>query len=49
MQSGSSNVKSMLARGQLTVLNDEGRLELQPNDRLGSQLADGVITVIQVL
>ena len=49
MQSGSSNVKSMLAKGQLTVLNDEGRLELQPNDRLGSQLADGVITVIQVL
>ena len=30
-------------------MNDEGRTELQLNDRLGSNMADGVITVIQVV
>lgn len=44
-----SNLASLLNGGQLFIMNDEGRTQLKPNDRLGSHLADGVITVIQVL
>ena len=44
-----SNLASLLNGGQLFIMNDEGRAQLRPNDRLGSHLADGVITVIQVL
>jgi len=43
-----TNVASLLVGGKLFVMNDEGRTQLKPNDRLGSHLADGVITVIQV-
>lgn len=46
---GSPNVMPLLANGKLFIMNDESRKELRVNDRIGSQLADGVITVIQVL
>ncbi len=46
---GAANVNNLLTGGQLFVMNDEGRTMLKPNDRLGSHLADGVITVIQVI
>jgi len=49
VKQGEANVESMLTSGKLYVMNDEGRHELQPNDRLGSQFADGVVSVIQVL
>jgi len=49
VQKGASNVQQLLAGGQLTILNDESRSELQANDRLASPLVDGVITVIQVI
>lgn len=45
----SGNVEAMIQAGKLVILNDEGRHALRPNDRLGSSLADGVITVIQTL
>jgi len=45
---GDGNVASMLSAGDLYILNDEGRQKILPNDRLGSHIADGVITVIQV-
>lgn len=48
-ESSSGNALSLLQAGQVYVMNDESRRELQPNDRLGSQLADGVITVIRVV
>lgn len=44
-----SNLAALLSNGQLFIMNDEGRTQLKPNDRLGSHLADGVITVIQVI
>lgn len=46
---GAANVEQLLTNGQLTILNDESRRDLQPNDRLGSSLVDGVLTVIQVV
>ncbi len=42
------NVQSMLNENKVFVLNDGERRELRVNDRLGSNLADGVITVINV-
>jgi len=45
----SSNAQSLVEDGRVFVMNDVGRKALQPNDRLGSNLAEGVITVIQVL
>ena len=46
---GEPNVRQLLAKGALSILNDEARKELQPNDRLGSNLADGVLTAIRVM
>ena len=42
------NVQAMLDEQKIFVLNDNDRRELQANDRLGSNLADGVVTVISV-
>ena len=42
------NVQAMLNDQKIFVLNDSDRRELQANDRLGSNLADGVVTVISV-
>lgn len=44
-----SNVTTMLENQQLFILNDSKRSNLQLNDRLGSNHADGVINAIQVL
>jgi len=43
------NARSLLESGKLIVLNDESCREFRPNDRIGSHLADGVVTVIQVV
>lgn len=48
-QSSSGNIQELLSSGRLFILNDEGRTQLNINDRIGSNLADGVLTVIQVL
>ncbi|MFQ3245946.1 MAG: hypothetical protein ACI9SP_002595 [Arenicella sp.] len=48
-QSSSGNIDELLSSGRLFILNDEGRTQLKINDRIGSNLADGVLTVIQVL
>lgn len=42
------NIQELLNNGRLTILNDPGRTSLEPNDRLGSELADGVVSAIQV-
>lgn len=47
-QGAQGNVQQLLSSGGLFILNDEGRRELKINDRIGSNLADGVLTVIQV-
>jgi len=44
-----ANLENLLNSGKLFVLNDEGRTQVKPNDRIGSHLVDGVITVIQVI
>ncbi len=46
---GQGDVQALLESGKLFILNDEGRTQLRVNDRLGSHLADGIVTVIQVL
>jgi len=43
------NAQALLTAGKVFILNDESRQRIEPNDRLGSHLADGVITVIQVV
>ena len=43
------NAMSLIESGQLTVLGDDGRKQLRANDRLGSALVDGVLSVIQVI
>ena len=42
------NAQSLLSTGKIIVLNDESCRQFRPNDRLGSHLVDGVITVIRV-
>ena len=42
------NVQAMLDEQKIFVLNDSDRRELRANDRLGSNLADGVVAVINV-
>lgn len=44
-----ANAQTMLNQGQVFIMNDDARQQFQPNDRLGSHLADGVVTVIEVL
>lgn len=44
-----SNVASLMQEGKLFVMSDRSRQQLQIDDRLGSDMADGVITVIKVL
>lgn len=44
----SSNLEQMMVDQQLFVMGDAQRQQLQINDRIGSNLADGVITVIRV-
>ncbi|MBT8115203.1 MAG: hypothetical protein KJP04_07470 [Arenicella sp.] len=48
-QDGQPNTQSMLDSDQVFIVNAPERKNLQTNDRLGSNLADGVITVIQVV
>ena len=48
-QISTGNIHELLGSGKLFILNDEGRSQLRVNDRIASHLADGVITVIQVL
>lgn len=48
-QSASGNAQSLLEARQVFVMNDESRQQFEPNDRLGSHMADGVITVIRVV
>jgi len=43
------DVQALLESGKLFIFNDEGRTQLRVNDRIGSHLADGIVTVIQVL
>ena len=43
-----SNVKELLEKGTIFIVNDDKRKTLQPNDRLASNLADGVISAIKV-
>jgi hypothetical protein len=45
----SSNLAELLNSEKLFILNDTSRNQLQVDDRLASDLADGVITVISVL
>lgn len=46
--SEASNLANLLKSDQLFVIGDAERQALEVNDRLGSNLADGVITVISV-
>ncbi len=48
-QSPDANIEALLTAGKLFILNDESRTQLRVNDRIASHLADGVVTVIQVL
>jgi len=43
------NAQALLEKGALFVVGDESCKDFRPNDRLGSHLAEGVITVIQVV
>lgn len=43
------NLVQLLQDKKLFIINDEARIHLKVNDRIGSYLADGVLTVIQVL
>jgi hypothetical protein len=43
------NLKKLLNDKKLFIINDDQRLELQVNDRVGSHLVDGTLTAIQVL
>jgi hypothetical protein len=45
----SSNLAELLNSEKLFILSDTSRKQLRVDDRLGSDLADGVITIIQVL
>jgi hypothetical protein len=45
----SSNLTELLESGELFILSDTSRNQLRVDDRLGSDLADGVITLIKVL
>ena len=42
------NVQELLHKGDIFVINDDSRKTLSRNDRLGSDLVDGVITVVEV-
>ena len=43
------NLVSLLRDKKLFIINDESRQNLKLNDRIGSHLADGILTVIQVV
>jgi hypothetical protein len=47
--SAKGNAEALLAAAKIFVLNDESRQTFNPNDRIGSHLGEGVITVIQVV
>jgi len=47
--SSQGNAQELLSSGKLIVLSDESRREFRANDRVGSHLADGIVTVIKVL
>ena len=42
------NIASLLAKGDLQVINDLGRLSLKPNDRIISSVAEGVLMALTV-
>ena len=46
---GAGNLEEKLNRGELQIINDLQRTSVNPNDRLISPLADGVVTAIQML
>ncbi|MFT6407990.1 MAG: hypothetical protein ACJAQ6_001406 [Arenicella sp.] len=48
-QNSSGNVQEMLTSGRVYILNGEGRTQLKANDRIASNLVDGVVTVITVI
>lgn len=48
-QGQGSNISSLLAQQKIFIMSDAERQTLKVDDRLGSDLADGVITVIQVV
>lgn len=43
------NLTQLLSDKKLFIINDEQRQQLNVNDRIGSQLVDGILTVIQVV
>ena len=47
--STTGNAQALLSSGKLIVLRDESCKEFNVNDRIGSHLVDGVVTVIEVL
>jgi hypothetical protein len=50
MQAGTAtNLQELLSGRKLFIVNDVDRNDVQTGDRLGSELADGVITVIKVI
>ncbi len=44
-----SNIAAMITEKSLYVLSDKSRTQLEQNDRLGSDLAEGVVMVINVI
>jgi len=48
-QARNSNIAQMLNEQKIFIMSDAQRLQLQADDRLGSNLADGVITAIRVV
>ena len=42
------NIASLLAKGDLQVINDLGRTSLKPNDRITSSVAEGVLMALTV-
>ncbi len=49
INSGIGNYSDMISSGALQIMTDPSRSQLQANDRLMSDRADGVITVIEVV
>lgn len=43
------NVRELVQSKKLFIINDDQRNDLRANDRLGSHLADGILTVVQEL
>ncbi|NND00131.1 MAG: hypothetical protein HKN85_08115 [Gammaproteobacteria bacterium] len=48
-QGGESNIEQLLASQEIFIMSDTSRSHLKTDDRLGSNLGDGVVTVIRVV